>query len=112
MRTRRRKGKNQRIRNQAKSRGVRTIKESAAIYKAHSGKGHASRIQTSRCRVVPLGPEDWDKYRGEIIAFVGDQILGHGHDLNQVLGQVWEQYGKKQNEVSLFIVPTARHKLL
>ncbi|MDE3091477.1 MAG: hypothetical protein KGJ80_19080 [Chloroflexota bacterium] len=81
-------------------------------YKTGSAKRSVSLPRMRTRRVVPLAPEDWDKYRGETIAFIGEQILAHGQDLDDVLQEVWERYGKKPNEVGLFKVAKARHKLL
>ncbi len=90
------------------TRKPRVLKESAVTYKTR--KRMPSR--PIRYKPIPLKPEDWDKYRGETIAFVDDQILAHDLDLDKVLDEVWERFGKKPNEVSLLKVAMAKHKLL
>jgi hypothetical protein len=81
----------------------RSLREQQATYTITASKARGT---------VPLRAEDWEIYRGETIAFVGNTILAHGVDLDRVLEQVWTQYGKKPNQVGLVKIARARHKLL
>ncbi len=90
------------------TRKPRAVKESAVTYKAR--KRTPSR--PIRYKPIPLRPEEWDKYRGETFAFLGDQILAHGLDLDKVLDEVLARHGKQQHEVTLFKVPMSRRKIL
>ena len=78
----------------------RVSKESRLKYKTRK----TSRTRPKRYPGVPLKPEEWDKYRGETIAYVDDKILAHGKDLDVVLQEVWEKYGKKPHQVVLHVV--------
>lgn len=90
-----------------KPKKTRTAKEHAVTYAPRVRR--EPRSLTTRPRpVVPLSPHDWDKYRGETIAFEDGRILAYGQDLDQVLLEVWTRYGKKQNEVHLLKVARRR----
>ncbi|MBM3127274.1 MAG: hypothetical protein FJ009_01400 [Chloroflexi bacterium] len=95
--------------NQNKKTPARIARERAMIYRTSAPR--LSRRASAR-GIVPLAPDEWREYRGETIAFIGDQILAHGTDLDRVLAQVRERYGKEPSEVNLFKVAKARHKLL
>ncbi len=83
------------------TRKVRALKESVFKYKTRK----RTLGRPIRYKPIPLKPEDWDKYRGETIAFVDDQILAHDKNLDVVLQEVWDKYRKKPHQVELFIVP-------
>jgi len=93
---------------QVKERKTRALKERTATYTPRSMVKTPLPTRVRARSVVPLGPHDWDKYRGETIAHADGQILAHGHDLDQVLQEVWERYGSKPNEVNLLRVARRR----
>ncbi len=91
-----------------KTRKLRAMKERVAKYKTRL----PARTRSIRSPLIPLKPEEWDKYRGETFAFFDEKILAHGLDLDKVLDEVLEKFGKQQHEVSLFKVPMSRRKIL
>ncbi|MBI3912758.1 MAG: hypothetical protein HY327_00980 [Chloroflexi bacterium] len=90
------------------TRKPRKLRERAVTYKTRQ----RGRSRPIRYPPIPIKPNEWDKYRGETIALADGKILAHGLDLDHVLQEVWEKYGKKPSQVGLLKVPKARHKLL
>jgi hypothetical protein len=91
-----------------KPKKARTVKQRAATYAPRARRSPRPSARAHPRAVVPLGPHDWDKYRGETIAFEDGRILAHGQDLDQVLQEVWKRYGKRPNEVNLLKVARRR----
>ncbi|MBI3537315.1 MAG: hypothetical protein HY070_07160 [Chloroflexi bacterium] len=96
------------LESKLKTKKSRAIKERAAQYKTRV----RTRERTVRYPPIPIKPEEWEKYPGEYFVFFKDQILGHGHDLDRILETIEKDFGKTQEQVTLFKVPMARHKIL